>query len=85
MEYRYSAAKHFVDAYEDPPPVPKKLLLWKCLGIIVVCFQIPGVRYFHQDAKRATVDWENVEIIYMTDLLWDQPLRKLLTSLSGFI
>ena len=38
--------------------------------------QVGGVGFVHGDVVHAKVDWESIGLIYMTDLLWDEPMRE---------
>jgi len=40
-----------------------------------VLHELDDVRYHNGDAAEAAIDWEKTLFIYMTDLLWDKPVR----------
>ena len=65
---------------EDPTQVPGvPVELWRMhpwSSWTLLAWQIEGVRFFNEDAAFAKMEWLDVGLIYMTDLLWDDKLSQ---------
>ena len=71
VPYRFHAARQFAEKHQVSSNLqPQDFLLIQAVS------QIDGVTFHNADITKASINWSNATVVYLTDLSWDQTVRE---------